>query len=503
MKVLHWAVLISVASTWGTDILVDACETVVVSAESTPICVARLASATTDDEGAGCVVVRAAGKGCDVPCVIQVSDGGNGSRKRVLIKRIGHGEDDGNAHIVTRLVGTVGGDDVENAGWLGVQMSSVEGALATQLGDAEGILVVNVIEDSPAAEAGFEQHDIIIEINDAKIGDDMAEMGRQIRESGAGSRLKFTVLRDGGRHTLVATLGERSKGTSIWLHKFAPDAEVNEVFKAHLKFLSRGDDGEWTLEELGDLKHLKKLGGLPGAIKLFMPNFDHKSIKVFINDGEPKVSIHVTRDGESISIEREGEDGEFVVRREDEDGEVTEERFADAEAFEAADEEAFQIFNDSTDSVVWTSKDGHSFSIGANVDFDFDFDEFTKGANHWMFKFDDENDSFSRWQEEISERLEDAGGAYAEALEKLKLLDLGNLPLSLGKLKGLPGGFAFGMHHGTARQSIHQNADGTVDLIVRKGDTEVITHYSDIDDLEDRNPSAFEKYRELLEDIDE
>ncbi|MCH7526910.1 MAG: PDZ domain-containing protein [Planctomycetes bacterium] len=525
MKILSWGVMLALTSTWGADLLADVGE-VIVDAGASPTCVVKtLVSGADGGEVTRAVVVTCAGKADGEKCCIENcrmlckgkgvlcvlgdgSESGTSATRRVVVRRVSAGGD--GEHVMRIRVMANKVKENEGGGWLGVQMGNVTEALRAQLGDVEGIVVLNVIEDSPAAEAGFEQHDIILEINDEKIGGDLAEMGKRIRQAGPDARMKFTVLRDGERRNVIATLGERSDAKNIWLHRFSPDAELNEVFATKLKILERTEDGAWSLEDLGDLKELKELKGLHGIGDLFFPKFDGKSVKVFINDGQPSVCISVNRDGETIVIEREGKDGEIVVRRESADGEETEQRYEDDEALKAGDEEAYEVFKDGTASCVWIGNQGQAFSFGGDFDFDVtvDLQELTEGLkdlheglNHWVFKFDDESDSFQRWQEEIAERLEGAAGKHSEVLEKLKELDLKGLHTWIGRLHDGAGPH-FIRERAQARQSIHENEDGTIDVIIRKGDTEVITHYSDIDDLQERNPSAYESYKDLLEDAE-
>lgn len=526
MKILSWGVLLALTSTWGADLLADVGE-VVVNAGASPACVVKaVVSGADGEEATPAVVVTCEGKvggekccvkNCQMLCkgkgVLCVSGDGseNGTSNpgRVVVMQVSTGDDDDEHVMRFRVMANTVKED-EGGGWLGVQMGNVTEVLRAQLGDVEGIVVLNVIEDSPAAEAGFEQHDIILEINDEKIGGDLAEMGKRIREAGSGARMKFTVLRDGERRNVIATLGERSDAKNIWLHRFSPDAELKEVFETKLKILGLNEDGDWSLQDLGDLKQLKELKGLHGIGNVFFPKFDGTSVKVFINDGQPNVSISVNRDGETIEIEREGKDGEIVVRRESADGEETEQRYEDDEALKAGDEEAYEVFKDCTASCVWIGGQGQAFSFGGDFDIDVKVDleklteglkDLHEGLNHWVFKFDDESDSFQRWQEEIAERLEGVTGKHSEMLEKLKELDLKGLHTWIGRLHDGAGPH-FIRERAQARQSIHENEDGTIDVIIRKGDTEVITHYSDIDDLQDRNPSTYERYKELLEEAE-
>ncbi|GAI65399.1 unnamed protein product, partial [marine sediment metagenome] len=55
--------------------------------------------------------------------------------------------------------------------WLGVYIQEVTPEIAEQfnLTEAKGILVGDVIEDSPAEESGIKRGDIIVEVNDEEV----------------------------------------------------------------------------------------------------------------------------------------------------------------------------------------------------------------------------------------------------------------------------------------------------------------------------------------------
>jgi len=65
----------------------------------------------------------------------------------------------------------------------GLRIAAVSESLANQLGlkEGEGILVVNVLENTPAQRAGIKKHDIILNLN-SKVINDRGEFRRQVRE---------------------------------------------------------------------------------------------------------------------------------------------------------------------------------------------------------------------------------------------------------------------------------------------------------------------------------
>ena len=94
-------------------------------------------------------------------------------------------------------------------GYLGIAVQPVtpELAKAFKLADQNGALVGEVLKDSPAARAGFEDGDVIVEFNGKKVMD-----ARQFRMSAAQaapeSKVPVKVMRDGKEKTLTATMGD-------------------------------------------------------------------------------------------------------------------------------------------------------------------------------------------------------------------------------------------------------------------------------------------------------
>jgi membrane-associated protease RseP (regulator of RpoE activity) len=72
--------------------------------------------------------------------------------------------------LALRLSGVTG---LENGKfWIGVECREAQPDLRAQLGldDGQGLVVVHVAEESPAAKAGIKQHDVVVSAGDAKLG---------------------------------------------------------------------------------------------------------------------------------------------------------------------------------------------------------------------------------------------------------------------------------------------------------------------------------------------
>jgi serine protease Do len=95
-------------------------------------------------------------------------------------------------------------------GWLGVQIQNLTPDLAASIGagNAKGAMVANVIDDSPAAKAGFKQGDVIVSLNGSEV-DDNRDLTRKVAALRAGERADFSVLRDGQKRNITAVIAKR------------------------------------------------------------------------------------------------------------------------------------------------------------------------------------------------------------------------------------------------------------------------------------------------------
>jgi serine protease Do len=93
-------------------------------------------------------------------------------------------------------------------GWLGVSIQEVTEDIAKsfKLEKAEGALVAEVIEDSPAEKSGLERGDIIIGFDGKDIGSPN-ELQRVVANTPPKKRVKVKVIRDGKTKTLTVKVG--------------------------------------------------------------------------------------------------------------------------------------------------------------------------------------------------------------------------------------------------------------------------------------------------------
>ncbi len=94
-------------------------------------------------------------------------------------------------------------------GWLGVRIQDVTDDIAQAIGlkEAKGVIISEVLSDSPAEKAGLKQGDVIIEL-DGKEFVNGSDFRNNIALKKPGTTVNLTVIRDGSRRNIQAVLGE-------------------------------------------------------------------------------------------------------------------------------------------------------------------------------------------------------------------------------------------------------------------------------------------------------
>ncbi len=94
-------------------------------------------------------------------------------------------------------------------GWLGVSIQDVDDKIANAMGldEPRGVLVGDVVPDSPADDAGMEAGDVIIGLNGSEIKNS-SQLRNKIAATAPGTRVQLKIIRDGRRQELTIKLGE-------------------------------------------------------------------------------------------------------------------------------------------------------------------------------------------------------------------------------------------------------------------------------------------------------
>ena len=101
-------------------------------------------------------------------------------------------------------------DGSVSRGWLGVQIQNIDQAIADALNldNKDGALIVSIVPDSPAANSGLQEDDIIIKVDNKEIDNDRALM-KAISSKHPGDFTNFTIIRGDEKLRISVTLGKR------------------------------------------------------------------------------------------------------------------------------------------------------------------------------------------------------------------------------------------------------------------------------------------------------
>jgi membrane-associated protease RseP (regulator of RpoE activity) len=166
--------------------------------------------------------------------------------------------------------------------WIGLQGRPIDSPVLRthlQLADDVGVLVENVVPDSPAAKAGLRQHDIIINVNGEPIGD-LTALQQVVAEGGAKKAIELKVIRLAKETKISVTPEERPA-----------DLQVNVP----------GGEGFGAQGGMGDIDALLRQfqqGGIPGGVRVFGPGMMPGGRPFDPNQVPNGVSVSITREGD-------------------------------------------------------------------------------------------------------------------------------------------------------------------------------------------------------------
>ncbi len=181
-------------------------------------------------------------------------------------------------------------DDLHNqhvnlgsSGYLGVQIQDITDQLRDyfKVKGAGGVLVSEVMKESPAENAGLETGDIINRINDVRISD-TGELTQTIRKEKPESKVDIIVVRKGREKSIKAILGS-SENSFSWYDKMGN--HPNMGMKKHKMMMKK--IGHICTTDCGDdcsMKGQKKIDvdivipdGIKGMMKkkMFMGKWGH------------------------------------------------------------------------------------------------------------------------------------------------------------------------------------------------------------------------------------
>lgn len=119
-------------------------------------------------------------------------------------------------------------------GKIGIRMQAISADIADSLSltDTKGVLIVEVVEKSPAQKAGLKVGDVIVSFNNTPIKT-LKELARIIGGAPIGKELPIIIVRKGKKETLQVTLAEDEDSS---IEPNADEEEYELPKKQHLEF---------------------------------------------------------------------------------------------------------------------------------------------------------------------------------------------------------------------------------------------------------------------------
>ncbi len=117
-------------------------------------------------------------------------------------------------------------------GWLGVVIQDVDKDLADsfQLDSAKGVLLTEVSEKTPAGRAGLQQGDVLLSMDGIELTG-VADLRNRVAMTAPGSKVDFTLSRDGKKKKIVVTIGEQPAdfGRRAMQHTVEDDSSLSRM----------------------------------------------------------------------------------------------------------------------------------------------------------------------------------------------------------------------------------------------------------------------------------
>lgn len=165
------------------------------------------------------------------------------------------------------------GGKKEKAAFLGVTAAAADAALRDQLKLPRGIglVIQSVSDDTPAAAAGIQEHDVFTKLDDQwLVGQN--QLGILIRMHKAGDEITLTGLRQGSPITLKAKLGEK-------------EMVINDNDGSLLQGFVQGGDINLTVPDMQQFEKLTPLM-VDGEDAALIVRENDQTLKVSVKDGQ-------------------------------------------------------------------------------------------------------------------------------------------------------------------------------------------------------------------------
>lgn len=124
----------------------------------------------------------------------------------------------------------IGRDARQEVPWLGLGVEEASDAVAAQLGlkAGEGLVVTHVAPNSPAAKAGFQKYDVMVEL-EGQLLVHPAQFRKLVRLHEEGDTVKITYYRAGKKETVPVTVGKTVAALGLLPDEHAWSGDLREL----------------------------------------------------------------------------------------------------------------------------------------------------------------------------------------------------------------------------------------------------------------------------------
>lgn len=356
--------------------------------------------------------------------------------------------------------------------WIGVHVVSIPEPLAAHVGK-DGLMVMNIVKDSPADKAGLDRYDVVRSFNGKPIRE-MSDLVSAIQEVN-GKAGKLEVLRGGKAETLKLSPVSRPDSAAVEYKYEDPETVQSAPMGGAFRIQRDPASGLMRVEPFGSFTPLPpQAPTAPFALpdqnwNLFLEPFFNgpDSNWVDIDDdadtgnAQIEVRVQVNNNGEKLSIQRHA-DGKIEVSRTDADGKIETKSYENAKAFREADPEAYGQYR--------RSSGGHRATI-----------HFAPGGgNDLLLKR-------KQLQEEIQRQLDAVRPKQDQSQQPAQ-------PKSSGASSG---GGKRQMKALSSSVSVEDN--GRVNVIVTENGKTTMHQFTSVHELREKDPQLYERVKALLE----
>jgi serine protease Do len=204
-------------------------------------------------------------------------------------------------------------------GWLGVQIQDLDEDLAQSLrmDGTDGAVVVDVVDDSPAARGGLQVGDVITRFNDREV-DSSRTLSRAVASATPNTGAKVTVWRDGRNRELTVELGEAANETVAAAGSGGGAAQGQASLGLSLRPLADGERGALGLpSDVNGVVVADVAPGSPAAEKGIRPGdvITRVNQKPVNSVGDAVAALNAAREAEetALLLVRRGDSQRFVA----------------------------------------------------------------------------------------------------------------------------------------------------------------------------------------------